>query len=36
MASHRETELVLETSRRELKGIGVTVIVTLYNYEVLH
>ena len=33
MPSQREADLVFETPRQALKGTGVTVIVTLYNYE---
>ncbi len=33
MKNQVKTEIVIETEARHVKGIGVTVIVTLYNYE---
>jgi FkbM family methyltransferase len=33
MTNQVKTEIVFETEARDVKGIGVTVIVTLYNYE---
>src|SRR5471030_118232 len=33
MTNQVKTEIVFETEALDVKGIGVTVIVTLYNYE---
>src|SRR5262245_3459619 len=33
MTTQVKTEIVFETEARDVEGIGVTVIVTLYNYE---